>query len=129
MSRAALSVLVFAIYLATAGMLLLCVPAAACSLLGLQPPGDGVWVRVTGMLMLYLAFYCLQAARSEAREFIRWTIVTRPWTLLVVGGLVVFGLENPVIMIFGVFDVLASLWTALSLQESQEPSTGRDDCR
>ena len=78
MSPAALSVLVFGVYLASGGLLLLLVPEGLCRCLGLSPPGDPLWVRLSGMFFLDLAFYCVKAAIDENEAFIRWSVTTRP---------------------------------------------------
>src|SRR5688572_16501763 len=104
MSRAALSVLVFGAYLAGIGILLLVVPEQTCSFLGLQPPGDSMWVRLSGALFLDLAFYCVQAARTGQQSFFRWTTMTRPCTIVLLGVFVALRMENPVVLIFGVVD-------------------------
>jgi len=116
MSPAAFSVLVFGIYLAGGGLLLVFAPGETCSFVGLRPPGDTMWTRLSGMFFLDLAFYCVWAARSEQKEFISWTVFTRPFTLLFLGVFVAVGLENPVILVFGIVDAMAALWTALALR-------------
>jgi hypothetical protein len=123
MSPPAISILGFGIYLATGGLLLLFVPEWACSLLHLRPPGDTIWARLTGMFFLDVAYYCIQAAVHEERSFIRWSIRTRPLTIVFLLVFVVVGQENPSILIFGVIDLLATLWTALTLLE-ERPEVG-----
>jgi hypothetical protein len=116
MSQAALSVFVFGIYLAAGGVLLVFVPERLCSFLGLRPPGDTIWVRLTGMFFLDVAFYCIKAARSEQKDFFRWSVMTRPFTLPLLAAVVGYGLENPLVLFFGMVDVLAALWTGLALR-------------
>ena len=124
MSPAAISILGFGIYLATGGLLLLLVPQELCQFLHLRPPGDSMWVRLGGLFFLDLAFYCIQAAINEQRSFIRWTQKTRPWTIVFLGVFVALGLENPSILIFGVIDLLATLWTALALRSPGAAANG-----
>jgi hypothetical protein len=120
MSRAAVSILGFGIYLAGGGLLLVMIPRELCSLLHLRPPGDTMWVRLCGMFFLDLAFYCIQAARDDERTFIGWSVKTRPWTIVFLAAFVAAGLENPSILIFGVIDLLATLWTVLALGTPRE---------
>ena len=115
MSNAAMSILVFGIYLATGGVLLVCAPACVCRMLALDAP-QGVWVRITGMFFCIVAYYCVRAAWQEGTAFIRWSVHTRPTTLLFLGAFVAMKLVQPVILVFGVIDVAASLWTALALR-------------
>lgn len=116
MKSAALSVLAFGIYLAIAGVLLLVVPGPVCDWFGLRPPGDTMWVRVSGGLLLVLAFYCIQAARTGQESFFRWSVVTRPWTIVLVAALAAAGLENTCVLAFGLVDVAAAGWTAIALR-------------
>ena len=125
MYAAARSVMVFGIYLMVGGVLLVVAPELACQLSGLKPPGSTVWPRLTGMLFLYLAVYCFRAARDGNHEFIRWTVTTRPWTLVFVGALVLMELENPVILVFGAVDVAASLWTWTAIRGRPDPCRHR----
>ena len=116
MSRPAVSILAFGVYLAGGGVLLVLMPREVCSLLHLRPPGDTMWVRLCGAFFLDLAFYCIQAARSDQRTFMRWSVKTRPLSIMFLVAFVAGGLENPSILIFGVIDLLATLWTVLALR-------------
>lgn len=116
--------LVFGIYLATGGLLLVWIPAFVCQMLTLDAP-QGVWVRITGMLFCILAYYCVCAASQEATAFIRWSVYSRPTTLLFLGAFAAAKLVQPVILIFGVIDVAASLWTALALRADASSAVSR----
>jgi hypothetical protein len=115
MSRPAASIFAFGVYLAAGGLLLVLMPRELCHLLHLRPPGETIWVRLCGMFFLDLAFYCIRAALSEDRTFLRWSVQTRPWTTVFLLAFVAAGLENPSILIFGVIDLLATVWTVLAL--------------
>lgn len=123
MKTAAFSVWLFGAYLAIAGMLLVVLPETTCQLIGLRPPGETMWPRVVGALLLDLAFYCIRAARQKDEAFIRRTVVTRPWTIVLLAGCVGFGLENPIVLFFGLIDLAAAAWTFLALRSSVEPVT------
>lgn len=68
MSNPARSVFVFAIYLVFLGGTLLLIPNALLNLFA-YPTTSEVWIRVAGMLLIMLAFYYIQAARSEMISF------------------------------------------------------------
>jgi hypothetical protein len=119
MSRPAISILAFGIYLAVGGVLLLVVPRELCRFLHLRPPGETMWVRLCGMFFLDLAYYCVRAAREEERPFMRWSVGSRHLTIVFLVAFVATGMENPGILIFGVIDLLATLWTALTLGSSR----------
>jgi hypothetical protein len=124
MSRPARSVLVFGVYLAIGGVPLIAVPHTTCRVLHLRPPGDTIWVRLCGALFLDLAYYCIRAALGEQQAFLRWSVTTRPWTIIFLGAFVAAGLENPGILIFGVIDLLATLWTARALRSPGVEAAG-----
>ena len=46
------------------------------------------------MFFLDLAFYCIKAAIDEHEAFIRWSVTTRPLTILFLGAFVALGYEN-----------------------------------
>jgi hypothetical protein len=114
MSAAAWSMLVFGVYLAGGGAALLFLPERVCRFLVL-PPDGGFWVRLNGMFFWILAYYCLRAAREEGTAFMRWSVRTRPTTLVFELVFVAMGLLGPMILLFGMVDALAALWTALAL--------------
>ena len=124
MSKAAISMLAFGIYLATGGLLLVFTPAFVCRILTLDAP-QGVWVRITGMFFCILAYYSVCAASQDATAFIRLSVYARPTTLLFLGAFVAAKLVQPVILIFGVIDVAASLWTALALRADASMAVSR----
>ena len=129
MSRAAVSILGFGVYLAVGGLLLLLMPRELCSILHLRPPGDTMWVRLSGMFFLDLAFYCIQAALSDQRTFMRWSVKTRPLSIVFLVAFVAGGLENPNILIFGVIDLLATLWTIVALRTPCEETVAAKGTR
>ena len=57
MRKSAKSLLAFGVYLVFLGLILLIVPNALLTVFFL-PSTEEVWVRVVGMLLLFLAFYC-----------------------------------------------------------------------
>jgi len=81
MSKSAKSVFVFGLNLELLGMTLLLVPNV---LLGVfhMPSTTEVWIRVVGMLILFLGIYYILAARSEMRDFFQWTVYLRPTVIL-----------------------------------------------
>ena len=115
MSKAAVSIFAFGLYLATGGVLLVVAPGFVCRLLVLDEP-QGLWVRITGGLLGILAYYCICAAREEATAFIRWSVRTRPTTLFFLAACVATNIATPPILILGVIDVAATIWTALALR-------------
>jgi hypothetical protein len=73
MSRAAMSMFVFGIYLLVLGPALVVAPAFLTGLFGLDAPQE-VWIRVLGAIITILGFYYLFAARHETKDFFWMTV-------------------------------------------------------
>jgi len=115
MSKSALSVFVFGLYLAVLGIVLMVVPNFLLGTFSL-PGTTEVWVRVTGMLALFLGFYYTQAARKEMTDFFRWTVYVRSTVILFFTAFVLLGFATPPLILFGVVDLLGAIWTGLALR-------------
>jgi hypothetical protein len=118
MSKSARSVFVFGLYLVVLGLFLLVVPNFLLGIFSL-PTTTEVWIRVVGMLILILSFYYTQAVRKEMTDFFRWTVYVRSTTILFFTAFVLLGFARPVLILFGVVDLLGAIWTALALRASK----------
>jgi Kef-type K+ transport system membrane component KefB len=118
MSDSARSVFVFGIYLVILGIVLLIAPNILLGLLGL-PSTHEVWIRISGMLLLFLAFYYIQAARKELKPFIQWTVYIRSTIIFFFVAFVLLGFVSPVLILPGIVDLLGAIWTGLALRSSQ----------
>ncbi len=118
MSNAAKSILVFGIYLTVIGLGFLIVPNTPLVLFGF-PTTNEPWIRVVGLLVLILAYYYFQASRNEVKPFFRWTVHARPFVVVCFIVFVALGLAKPMLIIFGVVDLLGAVWTGLALRTSQ----------
>ncbi len=114
MSRPARTVLVFGVYAAGLGILLLVIPGLMLKLIGAEPTTD-VWVRVLGVVVMVLGAYYIQAARHELVPFFRATVWGRAAGMVLFTLLALLGLGPPSLILFGVIDGAGGLWTALSL--------------
>ncbi len=114
MSPAAKSILVFGIYMVLAGLGFLADPNTALAMFGF-PSTNEPWLRVVGMLMLILGYYYIQAARMGVTPFFRWTVHARPFVLVCFIVLVIMGVAKPMLIVFGVIDLLGAIWTGLAL--------------
>ncbi len=119
MSRAAKTILVFGIYCLAVGAVLTLVPNLLLAGLGLEPTREP-YIRALGVVLLTLGFYYIAAARAEAVVFFRWTLWGRPFVLAAFIGLALAGAAPPIIILFGVVDAAAALWTALALRGSKD---------
>lgn len=115
MTRAAVSVLVFAVYLVALGTSLVVAPNTLLPVFGLPAVTDA-WIRVAGMLLILLAYYYAQAARHGVELFLRWTVHARCTVLVFFLAFVAAGLAPPVLLLFAVVDFAAAMWTWRALR-------------
>src|SRR5512135_1378306 len=115
MSKSARSVFVFGLYLGVLGIALVVVPNVLLGMFFL-PITTEVWVRVVGMLVLFLGFYYIQAARKGMTDFFRWSLYPRATVILFFAIFVLLDLAKPPLILFGVMDLLGVIWTALALR-------------
>jgi len=118
MSKSAKSMFVFGLYLLVLGAILVLIPNALLRLF-FSPPTTEVWVRVVGMLVFLLGFYYFQVARNEVKNFFQWSVYARISVLFFFIGFVIAGLAPPVLILFGVIDAAAAIWTQLSLRSEK----------
>jgi hypothetical protein len=115
MSRSALSLFVFSIYLYIMGFVLVVTPDTLVRIFKF-PDADGLWIRVVGMLVIILGFYYSHVARAEIRPFFVWTVIARSSVLLFFLAFVIAGLAPPALILFGVIDFAAAMWTLFAMR-------------
>ncbi|MBW1784279.1 MAG: hypothetical protein JRL30_26505 [Deltaproteobacteria bacterium] len=115
MSKAALSIFVFGIYLAIIGLGFLLIPNTILGVFGI-PPTTEPWIRVVATILLILSYYLIQAARNELTIFFRLTVHGRASVIVFFTAFVVLGVAPPVLILFAVVDLAAAIWTALALR-------------
>jgi len=119
-----MSVFIFSIYLYLLGLVLVVTPDTLLRIFKF-PETDGLWVRVVGMLVIMLGFYYSHAARAEFRPFLVWTVIARTSVLLFFIAFVIADLSPPALILFGVIDFVAAMWTLFALRlETTVPSEG-----
>ena len=116
MSPAAKSILYFGIYIAFLGVLLVFFPNALLGLVSL-PPTHEVWIRLAGMLLIFMGFFYIQAGRNNITPFFKWTLATRGIAFFFVLGFWLSGLTSWVMLAFWVGDLAGFLWTWYTLQK------------
>lgn len=110
MSNPAKTVFAFSCYLFPLGLILLLVPNLLLGLFQI-PPTSEVWIRVVGMLVIFLGVYYLVAARAEIRLFMLWSARLRASVFFFFGAFVLAGLAPSVLLLFGTVDLAGALWT------------------
>ena len=118
MKKASVSILVFGVYVMVMGVLLLTIPNV---LLGLvrYPTTDEVWIRVLGVVTISMGYYYIVAGRSNLVSFFKASLLTRPSLVVFFAALVALGMAQPVLVLFGVIDLLGAIWTGLALRSSR----------
>lgn len=89
MSRSAVSLRVFSLYMFVLGLTLILVPNLLLRAFGF-PLTREVWIRIVGMLVLILGYYDLMASRTENIALFRWSVHVRLLAPIVLG---VFGIR------------------------------------
>lgn len=117
MSQAAISLRVFSLYMFVLGLVLILVPNLFLRLCGIAPTRE-VWIRIVGMLVVILGYYDFMATRTEDAAFFRWSVHARLFAAALLAVLVVSKLAPAILILFGLIDAAAAIWTALSLRQA-----------
>ena len=115
MSKSAISVLVFGVYLAVIGLILLLVPNALITPFGIQPTNE-VWIRLSGILLMALAVYYTLGAKHEIVVIMKATAFIRLTIIFFFTAFALLKLVSPNIIIFSAVDFLGGVWTLLMLK-------------
>ena len=115
MSHSAISAKVFAVYLFIAGIVLVLAPNLLLSLLRIPPTSD-VWIRVVGVVAFNIGVYAWVAAQHEFRPFLVASVYTRGLVFAAFTAFALAGLGSPMLVVFGVVDLLGGIWTWLALR-------------
>jgi hypothetical protein len=115
MTTPAFTVRAFALYLLGLGAWLLVAPNVLLQIFGV-PPTDEVWIRVAGMLVVFLGVYYLRAAAAGLQKFFAWTVPVRLSVPAFFGVFVLLGWAPAVLLLFALVDVAGALWTWRALR-------------
>ena len=115
MSAAAISILVFGIYLIVIGTGFLIIPNTVLPIFKL-PKTTEPWIRVLGSVVLILGFYYIISAQNEFIPFFWATVVGRVGILIIFVSLVLTKKAPTILILFGVIDTIGGIWTLLALQ-------------
>lgn len=119
MSRPAFTLKAFSVYLLLLGPGLILAPGFFLSLFGMPVPAD-VWVRVVGVTVFNIGVYYWHAAKSEAVPFFWASVYARTFVFVSFTTFVLFGLANPVLILFGAADLGGALWTLSAMRSSRK---------
>jgi hypothetical protein len=115
MSKSAFSLRVFSIYMLALGLVLVFSPNVLLSFFDVTETHE-VWIRVVGMLVLIIGYFDFMASRNEMLAFFRWTVPARLSVPVFFVVFVALGFAPPILILFGVIDAAAAIWTAACLR-------------
>lgn len=118
MSKSARSVFAFSVYLFFLGTILIVIPNVLLNLFKL-PETNEPWIRVVGVTILIIGFYYFHASKNEMKNFFKWTVYARSSVIIFFIIFVLLDLAPKVLILFGVLDAVAALWTHLSLRSEK----------
>lgn len=121
MSNAAFSAKVFAVYLFIVGAILVVIPNLLLSLFRI-PQTTEVWIHVIGVIAVMLGVYAWVAAKHEDKHFLKASVYTRFVVFLAFATFAAIGLASPMIIFFGVADLLGGIWTYFALKSDEQSS-------
>jgi hypothetical protein len=121
MTKPARTLFLFGAYLLALGATLVAAPNLLLELFRI-PETQEVWIRVVGMLVLFLGIYDVQAARHEWDGFIRTSVPLRLSVIAFFGAFVAAGYAPPMLLAFGAVDFAAAAWTWLALRAAGRPA-------
>lgn len=117
MTHAGRSLFAFGIYMLGLGMVLLVAPNFLLGMFGFPPTAE-VWIRVVGMLVLFLGIYDVGAALGNWAGFIAASVPIRFSVIAFFGGFVVLLGAPATLLLFGVVDAVFALWTWSALRRA-----------
>lgn len=118
MSKSAVSVLVFGIYIILMGLSYLLFPNICLSILGMQA-AEEVWIHIAGWCIFWIGVYYTVAARHELKAFIRWTTYSRPTLIVFLIILVMRDMIEPIAIAIGAIELISAIWTIMALRSEK----------
>ncbi len=116
MTAAAKSVYYFGLYLYVVGATLAFIPNLLLGMLGI-PQTNEVWIRILGVIVGLLGFYYHRSGATNNSSFIQLTVPARVVAFLSFVVFVVLKMASPVLIGFGVIDLVAAIWTFQALKK------------
>jgi hypothetical protein len=115
MSKSAFSAKVFAVYLFVVGAILVVAPNFLLSIFRM-PPSSEVWIHVVGVIVFMLGVYAWVAGKHENKPMLEASVYTRSIVFVAFTTFAVIGLASPMLVVFGVVELLGAIWTHFALK-------------
>lgn len=120
MSKSAISVFVFGLYMLVLGLVILVIPNLLLGIFSV-PNTTEVWIRVAGMLIIFLGIYYILFSRNEMTDFFQWTVYLRSSVFVIFIAFVLLDFVRPQLILFGSVDLMGAIWTILALRAQKVP--------
>lgn len=115
MTKSAQTLFFFALYLFGLGAILLLAPNWLLGLFDIPATTD-VWIRVIGMLTIFIGVYYVIAARANFLPILEASVRIRVAVPVFLGAFVAMGWAPPTLLLFGGVDLAGAVWTFLTLR-------------
>ena len=121
MTRAALSVYMYGLYLISSGLPFLLIPHFTLGMFGLSA-GDDLWVRFVGVLIAIIGSFYVAAVLTRSDRMLSWSVPARYTTATFMAVMVALEEAGLALLIFASLDALtASLtWVAIRADEEEK---------
>ena len=118
MSKSALSIRVFSIYLFILGSTLVAAPNLLLIFVGL-PETHEFWIRVVGVPVLVIGYIDFMASGIELRILFGWSVRARIAATIFIGAFVTLGFAPPALLLFGAIEAAGAIWTFICLRTDE----------
>jgi hypothetical protein len=115
MTASARSVCYFGFYLYGVGITLIFIPNVLLRSMGM-PETNEVWIRIVGVLAGIIGFYYHRNGVANNRPFFALTVPARVAVLVSFVLFALLKLVSPMLIVFGVVDLLGAIWTWRTLK-------------
>ncbi|GAB4239786.1 MAG: hypothetical protein Kow0032_27040 [Methyloligellaceae bacterium] len=120
MTRAALSVYMYGMYLVTGvGLPFLIIPHFTLGLFGMSA-GDDMWIRFVGVLSGMIGGFYIAAVLTHTHRFFAWTVPARYLSATFMATMVVLGKVGIALLMFAALDALTGSITWLAIRADAE---------
>ena len=82
-----------------------------------MPATTEVWIRVVGSLAFCIGYYYYQMGRHNQQQFFKYTVHARVLVCVVFAIFVLLEYVSPVLVVFGIVDLLGAAWTWSALRK------------
>lgn len=120
MTKAALSVYMYGLYLVSGVALpFLIAPHFTLGIFGLSA-GDNIWVRFVGLLAGIIGSFYISAVLTRTDKFLAWTIPTRYASATFMSVMAALGEAGIALLLFASLDALTASLTWVAIRADQE---------